>query len=148
MARPGWEGYVLISIFGLFTDSIIQVSAYGGVKLEGNVHLREGTRFGGVVDAVHHDEAFYPRPSRFDSFRFSRPREAHEAENEIAKIREHDRPVQIGQETEAITHAYWATKECRKSQRGPNLCLNRSKSSSPKLDQHWTNILDIRDWPE
>lgn len=52
--------------------------------------------------SIHHDEANYSCASRFDAFRFSRPREEHEAKSQAANDNNANRTVQPSNETEAI----------------------------------------------
>lgn len=51
---------------------------------------------------IHHDEAYYSNPTHFDAFRFSRPREAYEAEIESTKTRAATTTVELGDETKSV----------------------------------------------
>ncbi|RFU31892.1 hypothetical protein B7463_g4405, partial [Scytalidium lignicola] len=46
-----------------------------GITLESGMHIPQGATVGTMVWPVHHDEAYYPRASTYDPFRFSRDRE-------------------------------------------------------------------------
>lgn len=50
--------------------------------------IPRGVLLGVPMHAIHHDEAFYSSASRFDPFRFSRPREAHKAKIKSAKTQD------------------------------------------------------------
>lgn len=49
----------------------------------GDVHVPQGVRVCIPSHAIHRDEATYPSPYKFDAFRFSRPREEHEAQMQM-----------------------------------------------------------------
>lgn len=65
------------------------------------------------MHAIHHDETFYPTPSHFDAFRFSRPREAYEAKLETAKTREDIGSARIGGEKEADRDTDQVSREAK-----------------------------------
>lgn len=85
VALSRWVSPRLIYRIIICSPKAIKVSAAQGVELDGNVRIPKGTRIAVPMNAIHHDEIFYPFPSRFDAFRFSRPREIYEAETNRAK---------------------------------------------------------------
>ena len=53
---------------------------------ENNVRVPQGVRLGVPMHEIHHDSAFYPNPSGFDAFRFSRPKRV-ETKKEVEDTR-------------------------------------------------------------
>lgn len=94
-ANGAWSKETVSKLYR--TDSTIResmcLSGFGIVALPRMVSLsqglrihhqtvRKGVKLAVAMDQVHHDGAFYPNPSEFDAFRFSR---SHETTKETSK---------------------------------------------------------------
>lgn len=62
------------------------VSAPDGIKMDGDVHLPQGTRLAFPIHSIHFDEDFYPNASLFDAFRFSRSRKPGQANDSTTSM--------------------------------------------------------------
>lgn len=65
-----------------------KVRADGGITLPDGTWVPKNVTVGVSMDGIHFDEAFYNRPTEFDPFRFSRPREEAALSGEKLRVNE------------------------------------------------------------
>ncbi|KAI0964896.1 cytochrome P450 [Xylaria arbuscula] len=76
-----------LSTFPIISFMRVVSTQTDGLTLDNGTHLPAGTRIGIPGRAIHRDADFYPDPSEYDAFRFSRPFEEQQGEKREASTR-------------------------------------------------------------